>query len=204
MRSVIDGSAALRTAALGAALALCGCVPTKFTGYEPTGAGTSEPSYCIAGIRDTFRVDAPAGVRVNLRADRVALRSGSESAGRVVELDGWITVPKGVTARLTAPTLRLESPEWPRSRELEVHGISAGGPAFFGATDRLTGSRDAPEMFSLQVGLPGVGQLSQSGIAAPERFTLHLPPIEIDGRPFDVGPVTFQAYEKWGVYTCVQ
>lgn len=201
---MINGAAVLRTAAVGAALALSACVPTKFTGYEPTGAGTAEPGYCVAGIRDTFRVDAPAGVRVNLRANLVSLRRESESVDRVVELDGWITVPKGVTVRLTAPTLRLESPAWPRPRDLEVHGISAGGPAFFGATDRLTGSRDAPEKFSLQVGLPGLGQLSQSGIAAPERFTLHLPPIEIDGRPFDVGPVTFQAYEKWGVFTCVQ
>jgi hypothetical protein len=180
-------------------------VPATFSGYRPAGAGDLESVYCVGGIRDALRIEAPAGVSIFLRADSVTLREGDEPGGRVIWLEARVTVPDGVKVRLTSPILQVESPEWPGPRQLEVARILAPGPREYGATATLTGtSRDLGGWFSLEISLPGIGTLSRSGIPAPKQFTLRMPAIEIGGEPFDVGPVRFDAYEEWGVYTCVQ
>jgi hypothetical protein len=182
-----------------------GCIPAKFSGYRPAGAGALESVYCVGRIRDALRIEAPAGVSIFLRADSVTLLEGGTPGGREIGLEARVTVPDGVKVRLTSPILQVESPEWPGPRQLEVARILAPGPREYGATATLTGtSRDLGGWFSLEIGLPGIGTLSRSGIPAPKQFTLRMPAIEIGGEPFDVGPVRFDAYEEWGVYTCVQ
>lgn len=190
---------------VAAAFATAGCVPTRFSGYEPTGTGVAETSYCIAGIRDTFRIPGPQGVEVFLRANRVALERNVGGLEQVMQLTMYATVPAGVTARLTSPLLRLESPDWERPRELEVSEITSVGPRTFGPTDPLRGQKGHQDsLFTFEVRLPGLGAYSQSSLPAPTRFTLHVPPFEVNGAAFDLQPVRFEAYTKWSVYTCVQ
>jgi hypothetical protein len=58
--------------------------------------------------------------------------------------------------------------------------------------------------FSLWFERVAPGALARTGLLAPSRFTLSMPTVEIDGEPFDIGPVMFEPFEEWGVYTCVQ
>jgi hypothetical protein len=43
-----------------------------------------------------------------------------------------------------------------------------------------------------------------AGLPAARRFTVSLPALNIHGEEFQIGPVTFEAYSEWGVYTCAQ
>ena len=168
-----------------------GCFfPARFSGYRPTGAGQLVGGYCIAGIRDKLRVDAPDGVTIFLRA----ANDDPESA---VGLTLYLVIPDGVSLQFLSREVTVQSPEWSGPRALTVYSITAGGPAYYEPAAVLTGSpNDAVDTFDLW--------LRPAGFPAASHFTVTVPAMQINGRTFEIGPVNFEAYSEWGAFTCAQ
>lgn len=170
----------------------------RFAGYQPSGPGRLEGGYCVAWIKDNLRIAGPSGTDVVVSA-------AENHADHTLELGVAVTMPDQVAVRLLADHLVLSSPDWPQSKALPIVVISAPGPRQYPPLAVLRGS-DRPEMnsFTLWFRPVGKGNLNQTGIPAIPRFSLELPPMEIDGQGFQPGIVRFEPYRKWGMYYCVQ
>ncbi len=189
-------AAGLLAAAL--VLATAGCIPARFSGYEPSGPGKRESGYCITGIQDNLRVEAPGGVGVHWWASR-------DDVTDSIMLDIYLTVPAGTTVRLRSPDIELRSDGWPKPQVLPIKTISAPGPRTFTPDAALVGS-DESSMgnYSFHFFQTMKGTLAQTGIPAVPGFSASLPPLEINGQLWESAPVNFKEYTRWGVYTCVQ
>lgn len=175
-----------------------GCIPSRFSGYEPSGQGTREAGYCVAGIQDGFRVEATHGVQVRWRASR------DEQADSIL-LDVHVLVPGGATAQLRSPELTLASEYWSRPQVLPIAAISAPGPLESPPEAVLAGSSESSRgTYHLWYFPIAKGLQSQTGIPAVPTFSAQLPPLLINGETWESAPVTFREYRRWGVYTCVQ
>lgn len=185
-------------ALLALAVSLAGCIPAKFSGYRPTGPGAREAGYCVAGIRDRLRVPAVHGVEVLLRAEE-------DARDHTILLEVMLVVPGSASLQLDSTEVRLSSPEWPEPRPLAIRRITGGAAREQDPLAVLAGSsRDSPGTFTLWF-VPGdEDTLWRTGIPAARTFAVSLPPMVIDGEPFRPDAVTFEAYSKWGVYTCAQ
>jgi len=205
-RGLAGRAPGLRVAvALGLVVSVSACFPARFSGFRPAGPGTLESSHCTAGTRDVLRLDAPSGVVLFFWAGVVTLKDDGTAIGKALEPDVRMTVPTRITVRLTSPVIRVASPEWSTPREFEVVEINDGGPRRFGATDALPVSpAGSARDFYLEMDLPGLGRGSRYGMSAPRRFTLLMPPLEINAEAYEVPPVSFESYTAWGIYTCVQ
>ncbi|KAA0208528.1 MAG: hypothetical protein EDM71_04225 [Proteobacteria bacterium] len=175
-----------------------GCIPSRFSGYEPSGQGTREAGYCVAGIKDNFRVGATHGVQVHWWASR------DEQAGSIL-LDVNIDVPDAVTVQLGSPGLVLSSEHWSKPQPLPVAAITAPGPRELDPEAVLIGSSESSRgSYQLWYFPITRGVMSQTGIPAVPTFSAQLPPLLINGETWESAPVTFREYRRWGVYTCVQ
>ncbi len=180
-----------------AALTLAGCVPMKFSGYRASGDGSPEGGYCVAWIKDRLRVHAPSGVDLLL----YTMEHGYSDA---VVLNVDLTVPEGVAAQWESPKLLLRSPEWPRPRSWVIERIRAGR-SYLDPAAVLTGSsRRSMGTYSLAFVSTDEGTLAEPRIPRVRSFTVALPILRINGRAFQAGPVAFEAYRDWGMFTCVQ
>ncbi len=174
---------------LGALVAAC-FLPLKFSGYRPSGPGSLVESYCVAGVRDRLRLDAPRGAAIFLRASD----GGREAA---VNLDVYLEVPAGVSLRLLSPDVHVQSPEWSEPRLLAIGEITAPGPRHYAVGDVLPGSStESLGRFSLR--------FRPNDMPHVNRFALSLPAMSINDEPFQAATVMFEAYREWGTYTCVQ
>lgn len=178
-----------------AVLLLCGSlpgcyIPFKFSGFRPGGPGVLVESYCVAGVRDRLRIDAPHGAVIFLRAAK-------NGTGAPASLDIYLEVPDGVSLRLLAPEVGLDSPEWSEPRSLAISEITAPGPRHYPPLAALPGSsEESMGRFSLW--------LPPGGMPAVSHFNVTLPAMSINGERFQAGTVAFDAYSEWGTYTCVQ
>jgi len=177
------------------------CVPAKFTGYIPTGPGTAEKGYCVAGIKDNLRVRTGSGVDI-------VIWGNDNERNRTIALKVDIIVPEAVTVQLVAPDFVLRSSEWPQQHVLVVDRIIGPGPRSepktYGPTEKLVGVGGSGSHF-LPWFLKGEkGTLYQTMIPKVKSFTLQPPPLSINGQTYRIDPITFEAYEKLSVYTCVQ
>lgn len=181
-----------------ACLIASSCIPLRFSGYEPSGPGTLEPGYCIAWIRDNLRIDGPHSVSIRLRAYPY------QTEGTLL-LSIDVTVPADVSASFVSPYVTLDSPQWEGSKTLTIEAITTGGPRSVGPTDVLRSAAvGSSETFGVWFRPVGKGALDWTGLPLVDTFTLKLPAMQINGDAFQVEPVTFRAYRKWGMYYCVQ
>lgn len=197
MRSVTRPVAAVASI-IAMALMATGCMPSKFSGYEPSGPGIREDGYCVAGVRDNLRVEAPHGVQVHWRASR-------DQAADAILLDVNVSVPDGVIVQLRSPDLVLSSEEWARPQLLPIAEISAPGPRNLAPDAQLAGSADASRgNYHFWYFPVGRGMTSKTGIPAVSAFSVQLPPLLINGDAWESAPVAFREFTRWGVYTCAQ
>jgi len=183
-------------------LVLPSCVPAKFSGYQPSGPGTLERRYCAGpGIRDVLRIELDSGVRIEVRA-------GQNRSDGTIELEVSSLVPAASTMQLLEPHFLLESQEWTAPRVLTIDRIMGSGPRpgpnRYGPTDKLMGFSDAPGLFGIWFLEGDKGTLFQTGIPKVNFFILKFPPLNINGRTYQLDPISFEAYEKLSIYTCVQ
>lgn len=181
---------------------LSGCIPAKFSGYIPSGPGTLERRYCAGpGIKDALRIDADSSVRVDLRA-------GQNRRDDTITLDIRLTVPEAVVVQLLSSELLLESADWSTPRNLPINRILGSGPKsgpnHYAPTDKLRGGVTSPGLFSLWFLKGDKGTTFETGVPKVNSFTLRLPPLSINGQIFRTDPISFDAYEKLSVFTCVQ
>jgi hypothetical protein len=179
-------------AALGA-----GCVPAQLEGYRPSGRGSLDDDFCIAGIRDRLRMRAPQGVELSLGTVRHGYRPGA-----LLNVD--FTVPGGVTLQWDSARVTLASPEWSRPRGWMIDRIVAGASTH-AATAVLAGAGGPRgRAYRLTFYATDTGTIGEPLIPPVREFTLTLPALAVDGVRFDPGPVHFEAYREWGFYTCAQ
>ena len=174
------------------------CVPWRFSGYLPHGVGVLESGYCVAGIRDRLRIHAPLGVDVLLRAS-------TDDQTQTILLDLSLVFPEGVSVKLLSSELVLSSAEWPEPRTLAVRMITGGAARVHEPLAVLHGSSDESESGFTLWFVPGEkGSLWRTGIRVARDFTAKIPALDINGTSFEVPPVHFETYRRWGVYTCAQ
>lgn len=181
---------------------LTGCVPTILSGYVPSGPGTLERRYCAGpGIKDALRIVTDSGVQIDLRA-------GQNRRNSTITLDVRLTVPETVTVQLFSSELVLESSEWLKPRSLPIDRIlgtgTKPGPNYYAPTEKLLGGVSSPGLFSLWFLKGDKGTTFETGVSKVSSFTLKFPPLTINGRTQQIDPISFEAYEKFSVYTCVQ
>lgn len=183
---------------LALAASLAGCIPAKFSGYRPTGPGSREGGYCVAGIRDRLRVPAIHGVEILLHAEE-------DGHDHTILLEVTLVVPDAAIVQLGSTEVLVRSPDWAQAPPLVIQRITGGASREHGPLAVLTGSsQDSMGTFTLWF-LPGdTGTLWRTGMPAARSFAVSLPAMTVDGVPFQADVVTFEAYSEWGVYTCAQ
>ena len=179
---------------------LCACVPTRFSGYTPQGAGELEIGYCVAGIKDVLRFKAPSGVDLVISTHEMGSKGPSE-------LYIYLEIPAGVTVRLMSTAVVLQSPEWAADRTVEIRSIDGDLPPRL-PDQAVTGAQrkrrtQVSISFVRYDGTPESARW-QPGIPFVKTFSARLPDIDIDGQVFRPGIVTFERYRKWGMYYCAQ
>lgn len=196
--SVTDIRAFKGGAIAALALAICGCIPARFSGYEPSGPGQREPEICAAGIHTRLLQEALHGVGVHWQADR-------DSDSNSVLLYVYLTVPKGVVVRFQDADLVFRSESWPEARHLTIRTITTPGPRYLQADADLVGPDDpAWGHFSLWFFPEARGSFMGTDIPAVAEFSITLPLLTINGEAWQAAPVDFREFSRWGVYTCVQ
>ncbi len=174
------------------------CVPSKFSGYLPSGPGVLESGYCVSGIKDTLHVNAYDGVEIFINA-------GDESYDKTLTLSIYLHIPEGVVAQFLSSEVMLSSPEWTQPRTLPIYRITAPGPREYLPMDMLPGSsKESMGHFLLWYIKGNKGTLFQTGINKVEKFTLLMPPLSINGIEYRLDTISFESFNRWGVYTCVQ
>lgn len=170
---------------------LAGCfVPAKYSGFRPSGPGTLAGGYCVTGVKDKLRITAPHGVDIFARAS-------NDDPDFPISLTVYLIIPAAVSVQVLSPEVRIRSSEWVKTLSLAIEEVTAAGPRHYQPSDVLPGSsKESMGMFSLW--------FRPAGFPAAHRFTVDLPAINIDGEQFLAGPVTFEAYSEWGMYTCAQ
>jgi len=195
---MIDGRLFRRMLVAALALTACGCIPWRFSGYEPSGPGQREPGFCVAGIHTRLKQEALHGVGVHWQADR-------DDGADTVLLHVYLTVPAGVVVRLQSADLVFRGESWPEPRHLTVQAITAPGPDSLPVGAELIGPADpARGQFDLWFFPERAGSFMWTGIPAAPEFSIALPLLTIDGEAWQAPPVTFKAFSRWGIYTCVQ
>jgi hypothetical protein len=175
------------------ALTLSGCIPGRFEGYRPSGAGDRESSACVAGIRDVLRMPASSGVDILLRA--------VEDRDRTILLDASIVVPEGIVVRLRSSAIVFRSDEWP-ARVIPIVRIT-GNAREYRPLAGLSGS-DAGSAGTYALWFGSGTALWRTDAPAARSFTVEFPALEIAGQPFQPEPVAFERYSEWGTFTCAQ
>lgn len=193
------GTTGLRLIVLLAVSTLVGgCVPWRYSGYMPHGAGILEGGYCVAGIRDRIQMRGPHGMVVAMYANK-------DQSTETLLLEVSLTIPRGVYVRLLSTGLTLQSAAWPAPRMLAIDRITGGAAGIHEPLAVLRGSSNqSHSAFTLWFTRGDKGTLWQTGITAVPHFAVLLPPLKINGQRFEFRPVTFEAYRKWGIYTCAQ
>lgn len=185
-------------ALIALASVLAGCIPAKFQGYRPSGAGAREGAYCVAGVRDRLRVPALQGAALLLHAEE-------DPRDHTILLEVSLVVPDGVTAGLVSAEVTLASAAWNGPRRLAVTRITGGPAREQEPLAALTGSgQDSLGTYTLWFAPGGTGTLWRTGIPAPPAFEVTPPPVVIGDESFQAEPVAFEAYTDWGVFTCAQ
>lgn len=185
-------------AALLAASLLGACVPMRFSIFEVAGDGELQPGYCIAGFRDVLRTEAPHGVHIHWWAEN----RGPEGS---LWLDIYLDIPEGASVRFESDQLQLESPGWAEPKSLSIKAITAPGPLQFAADALLIGPRNpAQSRHTLWYFPVDRGNADRTDIPFVPEFSVRLPPMRINGEPWQAGPVRFTAARRWGMYTCIQ
>jgi hypothetical protein len=177
--------------AIGLTLAFHGCVPVRFSGYHPSGSGTVESGFCIAGIKDFHRAQVDAGVQILTRASQNTLDN-------TIQLRIELVVPAGVTVELLPLELVGRSPQWKDPQILRVREI---GP--YVATENFQIRGAAGDLGYFRLGFvprrPG-----QTTLPNVETFSLQFPALRVDGRMYHIDDIEFRAYKEWGMPTCIQ
>jgi hypothetical protein len=184
-------------AAMLLAVLSAGCVPVQLQGYRPSGRGSLDDDFCVAGIRDRLRLHAPRGVELSLGTVPHGYRPGA-----LLNVD--FRVPAGVTLRWDSARVTLASPEWSRPRAWAIDRI-VSGRSTYAATAELPGADGRHgRAYRLTFYATDTGTIAEPVIPPVREFTLTLPQMAIDGARFDPRPVRFEAYREWGFYTCAQ
>jgi hypothetical protein len=180
-------------------LLIAGCIPLRFSGYLPSGPGTRESGYCIAGIKDVVRIDLHSGVEVILRAS-------TNERKKTILLHAYMAIPEENTVRLTATQMVLDSEYWPSSRMAEITNIWSPVSGTVQPLTLLTGSPpDLSSYYPLGFNETPEANPRETGIAAVEAFYLRFPDLLINGERFSIPPIEFRRYRnKWGVPYCIQ
>ncbi|MBM4197505.1 MAG: hypothetical protein FJ197_10510 [Gammaproteobacteria bacterium] len=182
-------------------LAVTGCVPMRFSGYEASGNGKQQRGYCIAWIKDELLIEAPRKVDLIVRA-RVP------EYGNALDVMAEMRIPKGVVARWLDTVVTYASSEWSAPRVGRILGIR--GPGSVPTPDspirgELTGGMfDRGAAHYVSFSDPDGKSLLGDSDHPIQRFSMTLPALDVDGVRFDPGTVHFKAYQKWGQYSCVQ
>src|SRR4030067_905428 len=165
------------------ALLLQGCVPMRFTGYQPSGLGSVEGRYCVAGIKDVYRTEAVAGVQILTRA-------GQNSLNDTIKLHIELIVPEGTTVQLLSLEFVARSPEWAEPQILPVREIGT-----YVATKELQIHGGSGDMgyFNLKF-IPR--RLSETPLPKVDIFTLQFPPLRINDQVFQPESISFHAYKE--------
>ncbi|MBW7930882.1 MAG: hypothetical protein H3C57_06205 [Gammaproteobacteria bacterium] len=181
-----------------AASLLGACVPMRFPVFDVSGEGQKQAGYCIAGIKNVLLAEAPHGVHINWWAEN----RGPEGS---LWLRIYLEIPEGVSVRFESERLQLESPGWTEPKGLSIKAITAPGPLQFAADALLVGPVDPARQRHLLWFLPDSrGNAYRTDIPFVSEFSVRLPPMSINGEPWQAGPVSFTAARRWGMYTCIQ
>ncbi len=171
-------------------VALQGCVPVRFSGYQPSGPGTVEGRSCVASIKDVHRDQTDTGVQILTRA-------GQNTLDNTIQLHIELIVPEGVTVQLLSLEFVAISPEWAGPQILRAREIGS-----YVATEELQihGARGDLGNFSLRF-VPR--RPAQTPLPKVDTFTLQFPPLRINDHVYRPESVNFHAYKEWSIYTCI-
>ncbi len=185
-----------------ALIALTACVPMRFSGYQASGNGKQEISYCIGWIQDRLRIEALHGVE--LIVDAASPSYGSPLAVRV-EME----IPIGTTVSWLERGVTYLSLEWPAPRKGEITMIQSGAGLRYEPLDAIPGTKTGqffdpgPSHFVFFSDPDGKSLIGDSNKPI-QRFSIELPPLSINGDRFTAGAIDFKAYRRWGQYYCLQ
>lgn len=175
----------IATAALACLTSLGGCTgwpsPATDSGLALAQSGDFRTDACL----NSETIEAPAGVHV-------VIRPSKDKLNRTILLNVTLLLPPGVEVQLARTEVVLQSPEWPVPRPIAVHHISAGGSRVYPPAAVMNGAaRKSDSVFTLRYSADRQTIEPQTGVPHAVVFSVGLPPLEIDGEPWQAKPVRF-------------
>ncbi len=189
--------------ALVAAVAtlMTACLPYLRTGYEVIGTGDRVRSQYVWFIQDSLRMRAHNGVTILISAFT------ESSGGLDVRLE--MDIPKGSRTRWLASDVTYRSPAWDKPRSGGFSDVIDYRGGQWKPTDYLEGTRsggwwDNGALYYTSLGSAEGRNLIGDSDNPIQEFSIDLPQLEIDGKPFDPGTITVRRFKRLGVDVLAQ
>lgn len=169
------------------------CVaPMPFSGYIPDGQGVLTNASGIVGVKNVLHIEV---------GEASIVTQGDISSNSMLELNINVIVPKAATAQLVSSEFVVNSAQLAKPVTLVVKKITASGPESFMPLSELVGETYDPGWIGNRTNKVFHLWFDPSAdVPKVDSFMLYFPKLRVNGKIYQVEPVSFRFYSRWGVY----